>query len=125
MNASTYNDFRKGGFVSIWIGNFKSDIELDDYLNLSREFENDFGFEINEKDMPEISIESQSTPIKKLVDGFSWSGSYSNGVANFAKKLGVDSATTMIVFLNFAYAPDKAKPRTNAPLQFLGVFAFS
>lgn len=31
-----HNDFRIGGMVSVWIGNFPSDIELDDYMPRQR-----------------------------------------------------------------------------------------
>jgi hypothetical protein len=33
------SEFDAAGTVSIWIGNFPTDIELDDYMNLSRTFE--------------------------------------------------------------------------------------
>jgi hypothetical protein len=119
------NDFRKGGVVSVWVGDFASDIELDDYLNLSRRFEEDFGFELNERDMPENSVEAAAVPVSKLVDGFSWSKSYALSVVELAKKKGIEQATTMVIFLNMEYDSERTKPKQTAPLKFLGAVRFS
>ena len=110
--------------VSVWVGNFHSDDELDDYINLSRQFEEDFGFELNERDMPETSVKSVSLPIDELVKRFSWRESYSSAVTDLAKKHGIDAATTMVVFLNLEYQPEHTKLNENAPLQFLGAVPF-
>lgn len=120
-----HNDFQKGGMVSVWIGDFASDIELDDYLNLSRAFESDFGFELNDRDMPETVVNDAPTSIADLVAGFSWSKSYGAEVVSLAKAKGIEKATTMIVFLNFEYQPQQAKPKGTAPLRFLGAVRFS
>jgi len=120
-----HNDFRKGGMVSVWIGHFPSDIELDDYMNMSRKCEQDFQFELNERDMPETSVESEPVAVGQLVDGFSWSDSYAQSVAELATKHGIEKATTMVVFLNFEYQPERAKPNEGAPLKFLGAVRFS
>lgn len=45
-----HDDFRKAGMVSVWIGNFTTETAFDEYLNLTREFESDFGFELNAQD---------------------------------------------------------------------------
>ena len=120
-----HNDFRKGGMVSVWIGNFRSDFELDDYMNLSRTFEKDFQFELNESDMPETSVEFEPVPVSQLINGFSWSDSYAQPITEFAKKRGIERATTMVVFLNFEYQPERANPNEDAPLKFLGAVRFS
>ena len=120
-----YEHFRAGGKVSIWIGDFSSDVELDDYLNLSRGFERDFNFELNEHDTPETSVEAEAAPISQLVDGFSWSESYAQSAVKNAEEKGIGAATTMVVLLNFEYDPSIAKPNPNAPLQFLGAISFS
>lgn len=120
-----HSDFCKGGMVSVWIGNFPSDVDLDDYMNLSRKFEKDFQFELNERDMPETSVESEPVAVSQLVNGFSWSDSYAQSVTELAKRHGIERATTMVVFLNFEYQPERAKPNEGAPLKFLGAVRFS
>jgi hypothetical protein len=119
-----HEEFRKSGVVSVWVGNFRSDTELDEYMNLSREFEDDFGFEIDDRDTPEISVEAAPVPIAKLVDGFSWSDSYGASIANLAKSEGIEKATTMVVFLNFEYQPERAESKPNSQLKFLGTVRF-
>jgi immunity protein 22 of polymorphic toxin system len=111
--------------VSVWIGNFASNAELDDYLNLSRNFEHDFGFELNERDMPEVSVKPEPMPMRHLVSGFSWSDSYAQNVIALAQSQGIERATTMVVFFNFQYQPERAKPEKGAPLKFLGAVPFS
>lgn len=120
-----HDDFRKGGMVSVWIGNFSSDDALDDYLNLDRKFEEDFGFELNENDMPETSVESTPLAINKLVEGFSWHEAYAQSIVELAKRQGIEQATTMIVFLNFGYRPELTNPKQDAPLTFMGAVPFS
>ena len=120
-----HNDFRKGGMVSVWVGDFNSDIELEDYMNLSRKFEKDFCFELNERDMPETSVEPKPVAVSQLVNGFSWSNSYVESVAELAREHGIEKATTMVVFLNFEYRPERVKPNERAPLKFLGAVPFS
>lgn len=120
-----HNDFRKGGMVSVWIGNFLSEIELDDYMNLSRRFEKDFQFELNERDMPETLVEAEPAALSELVHRFSWSESYAEPVVELARKHGIAKATTMVIFLNFLYQPERAKPNEDAPLRFLGAVPFS
>jgi hypothetical protein len=120
----SYNEFRKARTVSIWIGDFKSSIELDDYMNMSRKFEEDFGFTLNERFMPEVTVESEAVPVEKLIDGFSWSEVYAPAVVELARNQGVQRATTMVVFLNFDYQPGRAMANPSAQLSFLGVVPF-
>ncbi len=110
--------------VSVWIGNFDSDTELDEYMNMSRVFERDFGFQLNDRDMPETVVKDSPTSIAALVNGFSWSNSYGSAVVDLAGAQRIDKATTMVVFLNFEYRPERAKPKETAPLRFLGAVQF-
>jgi hypothetical protein len=63
-----HDGFSKGGMVSIWIGDFKSEAELDAYMNLDRQFEKDFDFTLNEREMPETTVSDSSIMIKELAD---------------------------------------------------------
>lgn len=120
-----HDEFRKGGKVSVWVGDLGSEIELDDYMNVQRAFEKDFGFEINERDMPETKVEVGPVPIADLVKGFSWAESYAQSVNEIAKKQGIEQASTMIIFINFEYDSNRVKLNPNAPVKFLGVASFS
>ncbi len=132
IGMTKQNDFRKAGMVSIWIGSIPSEIELDDYMNLSREFERDFQFELHENDMPETTVESEPVPVDQLVNGFSWSSSYADCVTAAAREQGILRATTMVTFFNLEYRcvlPDEGEEEHEdeaggARLKFLGTFRF-
>ena len=111
--------------VSVWIGNFQTDAQFDNYMNLSKEFEKDFGFTINDRGIREGVVESTPTPIGELVNGFSNCDSFGPAVVEAAIKAGVERATTMIVFYATLFDPAEAKVNPKAPLKFIGAFPFS
>lgn len=111
--------------VSVWVGDFSSDVDLDDYLDVSRRFEHDFGFELNERDPPETCVNTKPTSVRELLKGFSRSKTYAEAVVELAKKQGVEGATTIVIFFNSQYDPSLAKPRKDALMQFLGSVSFS
>jgi hypothetical protein len=117
--------FQQGGYVSVWIGRLSSDEELDRYLNMTPEFENEFGFKLNEADMPETTVVPEAVLVDMLVDGFSWAKSFRDAVIGSASTLGFETANTMIVFYNFKYDPTDVKVKPSTKLLFLGAFPFS
>lgn len=120
-----YGFFQRGGYVSVWIGRLASSEELDSYLNMTPQFEKEFGFKLNEADMPETAAEPDAVSVSALVDGFSWSKSYRDAVMEAASALGYDSANTMVVFHNFKYDPADVRVQPSTKLVFLGAFPFS
>jgi hypothetical protein len=119
-----YRDFEKGGFVSVWVGSGLTADELDDYLNLSRKFELDFGFELDDRNMPETSVEAKPTTIGSLLQGFSWADRYKDAVISEAHHQTVTQASIMMVFFNFRYEPCASCPESLAPLRFLCAVPF-
>jgi hypothetical protein len=119
------SDFEIGGLVSVWVGNFAGDVQFDDYMNLSKQFERDFGFTIDDRGIRECVVEAAPTPIRDLVRGFSSWESFAPAVAEAARGLGIESATTMIVFYCVQFEPSKVTVDSDAPLKFLGAFSFS
>ena len=119
-----YSTFQCSRRVSIWIGNFRSSADLDEYLCLSERFEQDFGFHLSDRNMPEIKVESGPRPIESLVEGFSWSEEFREAAAAAAHRMDIQSATTAIVFHHFAYDPTRATVAPDAPLTFVGSFSF-
>jgi hypothetical protein len=117
--------FEIGGMVSIWVGNLATDVQFDDYMNLSKKFEEDFGFKINDRAVREAVVESAHTSIEALVRGFSSWESFAPAVVQAARIAGVEQATTMIVFYCVEFAPEKVRVNPNAPLEFIGAFPFS
>ena len=119
------SDFEIGGVVSVWVGSFADDVQFDDYMNLSKQFERDFGFTIDDRAIRECVVEAAPSPIRDLVRGFSSWESFAPAVAEAARRLGIESATTMIVFYCVQFEPSKVTVNSDAPLRFLGAFPFS
>ncbi len=119
------DEFSIGGMVSVWIGNFRTEAQFDEYMNLTEDFENDFGFRINDHDVREAVVKSVPEPIERLVEGFSNWESFAPAVVEAAREAGVDRATTMIVFYCLWFAPSKVKINPNARLKFIGAFPFA
>ncbi len=119
------DEFAAAGTVSVWVGNFQTDAQFDDYMNLSRDFETDFGFRINDRGVREAVVESTPKPVGELVEGFSSWKFFGPAVAEAAKHAGVDRATTMIVFYTVRFDPTKVKISSDARLKFIGAFPFS
>ena len=119
------SEFEIGGMVSVWVGNFADDGQFDDYMNLSAEFEKDFGFRIDDRSVRETVVESAPRLIEELVKGFSNWESFALLAVEAAREVGVERATTMIVFYCVWFAPAKVRINPNARLKFIGAFPFS
>lgn len=117
--------FRISGRVSVWVGNLKTPDQLDEYMNLTRSFENDFGFALDERDVREATVELSTKPIPQLVDGFSACHSFAGDVVKAATAAGIKQATTMLICYAFEFDPSKVMVNPNAPLRFLGSFSFA
>lgn len=117
--------FRRSGRVSVWIGDLKTPDQLDEYMNLTASFENDFGFALDERDVREAAVEPCPTPIPQLVDGFSACDSFAEDVVKAAEAAGIERATTMLICYAFEFDPSKVEVNPTALLQFLGSFSFS
>src|SRR4051812_11416549 len=98
-------EFSIGGMVSIWIGNFKTDAQFDDYMNLSKRFETDFGFRIENRSIREAAVESTPKTIQELVTGFSNWKSFASEAVEAARAARIETATTMIVFYCVNFVP--------------------
>ena len=119
-----YKDFEKAGMVSVWVGDCADPSCLDDYLNLSQDFERDFGFRLNDRNMPETVTEEAPTTIADLVDGFSWADRFKDSVVEAAKRQGVAMANTMVVFFNCHYDPSAVTVGRSSHLRFLCAVPF-
>jgi hypothetical protein len=51
----TFDDFIKPGFVSVWVGDFRSEDDFDDYL--LDHFATEFGFEVRPQSVREMGVE--------------------------------------------------------------------
>ena len=121
----TQKDFEANGMVSVWIGDFSTDVQFDRYMNLTKEFEKDFGFTVDNGSIREGVVENSPRPIAQLVEGFSRWKHFVFAVAESAEKMGICQATTMIVFYGVNYNPLMGAINSHAPLKFVGAFRFN
>jgi len=118
------DDFEALGRVAVWTGSFTEEVKADDYMNLDRGFERDFGFRISDRRGPEMTVTPQPVSIGELVEGFSCWQDYADAVVAAAAAAGITSASTMLVFHWMAFNPQRVSVNPNAPMRFLGNFDF-
>lgn len=118
---NTHQAMRAAKQVSIWIGDFSDEMDLDDYL--SEGFAEDFGFEIYPPDAPEAGAESE-TDIRSLLRGFSSWERFVDAAEELAHRRNIETASCAVVFYNFAYDPELIRT-SDGPLRFLGTVPWS
>jgi len=125
MSQAKHEDFRVGKFISLWLGNFQSEEELDEYLSSVEQFENDFGFEIYPPDGPEYDVsETGPKPIYELLEGFSRWQTFIEVATAESQSKGWIKATTALVFYNFRYDPRFINANPSGLLTFIGVIPY-
>ena len=120
-----YSAFLKPGRVSVFAGDFHSYEAMDEYVDPGGRFEQDFGFRLDERYLPEVFVEAQPVPIRQLVSGFSAADSFAEAVCAAAERLSREMANTMVVFYFCEFDPARVTINPRAPLVFLGAFQFS
>lgn len=107
--------------VSIWLGNFTSEADFDDYF--SDEFMDDYGFEIHWPAGPEGAFRPE-TDVRSLLISFSLSSRFVDSAVKMAARSGVHRATSALVFYHLQYDP--LLIRNSCPkMQFIGVVPFA
>lgn len=117
-----FDGFIKPGFVSVWVGDFRSEDELDDYLNDT--FPEEFGFEILPQAPCEIGVRPMPVDLGMLVQGFSRSKTFDSKVVEAARTNGIAVASCMFIIYNFKYHSGcQAAPHPG--VKFIGAVPFS
>lgn len=114
-------NYRKSGYVSVWVGNFTDEDEFDDYL--LDHFGEDFGIDIEPAKIGEIGAESSPVDIRTLVDGFSRSATFEDKCVEAASKKGIEQASCMFVAYDYEY-PESQQKNPNAQLTFIGALGY-
>jgi hypothetical protein len=116
-----FEDFIAPGFVSVWVGDFRSEDNFDDYL--IDQFAAEFGFEVPAQAIREMGTEPQPVDLGHLVQGFSRSETFDLKVVAAARTRGVTMASSMFIIYNFKY--DSSHQRVSIPcLKFIGAVPF-
>jgi hypothetical protein len=123
MTRAKHEDFRASRYVSVWLGNFETDAELDAYLD--GQFVEDFGFEILPPEGPELAISEEGpVEIPDLIEGFSDWQAFIKPASIAAMEQGWEEATTAVVFYNFCYQPQFINPEASGLLEFIDAFPY-
>lgn len=109
-------DLRANATVSVWLGDFRSEAALDDYIR--GHFADDFGFEYEPGASPEACAQPEPVSIAELLNGFSqWRRFVDHAVAQ-AASAGLSEASAAVVFYGTRYDPNLVTAHS-APLRFL------
>ena len=109
-------EISEGHVIAIWLGDFTSYDDLDDYIQHS--FSNDFGFILNERKLPEISEpDGQEIPVRDLLTGFSFWKDWIEDAVRLCQETGWTSAKGAAVFYHLRYRPELCL-NPNARLKF-------
>ena len=115
--ARHHSDLRARATVSVWLGDFRDELDLDVYLRTR--FSADFGFEYDPGASPETSAHAHAIGIADLLRGFSQSRRFVDHAVEQAALLGISEARAAVVFYATRYEPALAT-KQSAPLRFLG-----
>jgi len=96
-----YDSFIQPGFVSVWIGDFCSEDDLEDYLD--DKFPMEFGFVLPPEAPCEIAVKSEPVEIGNLVQDFSCSNTFDFQVVDAARSHGITAASCMFIIYNVKY----------------------
>ncbi len=126
--------YEQEGFLSVWVGKFKSRQILANYTAFIWEgdedawspFSEDSGVFWFDHDLQEaIVFDRPLLQEPEMLDRFSWSESYAPAVIAALEAGGYHDINTIFILFDTAYDPQKADPLPEAKLVFLGVFPLS
>lgn len=107
--------------MSVWVGDFCSEEDFDDYL--LDHFDKEFGFEVRPEVVREMGVEPAPVEIGALVRGFSRAKTFDAKVIEAARAQGITAASSMFIMYNFEY--DVACQQVpNARVKFIGAIPF-
>jgi hypothetical protein len=116
-----FDDFINPGFVSVWVGDFRSEDDFDDYL--LDHFATEFGFEVRSQAVREMGVEPEPVDIEKLVRDFSRAKTFDSKVIDAARTHGITMASCMFIIYNFEY--DSTCQAVSDPhVKFIGAVPF-
>lgn len=114
------SEFTAGRAVSVWVGDFRAEEAFDEYLQEEKGFAADFGFKIDDRSGPEISVEQEEVGIRQLLTGFSIYEQFIDAAVRHAEEQKIQGASAAAVFHHLSY-PTSAV-RSQKKMRFLGCF---
>jgi hypothetical protein len=126
------DELLQGEVVSIWAGDLDTMDDVTEYFG--QPFERDFGFLLDQDDLPEIASLPMRGPtvslhnpsleradVRELIDAFSWSSDWAMSAEQLCRKKGIDAGKLVVAFPHLNYRPELCR-NPQAPLRFIGTF---
>jgi hypothetical protein len=119
----THESMYEGGIISIWVSAIKNEDQLDDYL--SYEFHNEFGFEIDPRNGPEVNYSSeQPVEIEILLRELSWGEHFSDSVSEMIPQRINNKTSSVMVFYNFKYNKSLINRSIERKMKYIGSYPY-
>lgn len=114
------DDMTESRVVAIWIGDHRDELDLDEYM--MNQFEDEFGFTVNERRMPEIDSQPEPVPVADLLKGFSmWENWYESAIEK-CSEIGIEHGASAVVFHFLRFSSERCQIADEPGLQFVGNF---
>ena len=125
-------DYRRKGFVSLWIGTFPTVEAAEAYFGIPDEigvylppvsFANDLGLDELAVECLEVNFEQLATrPLRLLLQDATFGAAFIDQAVVAASQLGIDTAQGIALLYDFDYQANPNWQRAVGPLRFIGTF---
>jgi hypothetical protein len=120
----SHSEMREDGVFSVWIGQYKTEEAIDEYLG--SHWTCDFGFTIDPRAGPEYNIaEEGDCRLEELVAGMSQGDRLKGGLAAAITAHPLPKAACVLVFYNFRYDTGLRARRKRGDIEFFGAFPYA
>jgi uncharacterized repeat protein (TIGR04138 family) len=127
-------EFKRAGFVSLWVGTFPSVEDAETYFGIPDEigvylppeaFAADFGLGNFPPDTLEVNFEQVAPrPLGELLLDATFAASFLDRAVEAAARQGIEKAQGVALLYDFDYRLNAARRDVAGPLRFIGTFAF-
>jgi hypothetical protein len=132
--SGSQSEFKRIGFVSLWVGTFASVEDAEAYFGIPDEigvylpadaFAGDFGLGDFPPEILEVNFEQVSPrPLEILLRDATFAASFLDQALEAATRQRVGQAQGVALLYNFDYRLDPARCDMAGPLRFIGAFPF-
>ena len=111
-------ELTESNVLAVWMGSIADFGELDAYI--WEHFQRDFGIELGERTAPEVDAQEQLTPVRELLERFSFSHQWIEDAVGLCQQAGWTNANCAIVLFNVRYKPNLSRSAAGCPIHFVG-----
>jgi hypothetical protein len=128
------DELLEGQVISIWAGDLDTKDDVTEYFG--RPFESDFGFLLDQDDLPEIAYSPMRGPtfslrnpplervdVRELLEDFSSSPDWARDAKQSCREQRIDAVKLVVVFPHLKYRAELCR-NPNSPVRFIGTFSW-